>query len=360
MTEQKELQALMEFQGKGLVLSVYLDTDLAHQSKDAIKLMFRQRVKNLSGDVSNEIQAVEKFLDFEYDWQARGLAIFASGKELWKTIPLPIPVRTQAFLADKPYVRVLTDVMDRFAKYGVALIDSESLRLFLVAWGKIEAVTEAFGEELKRHKQGGWAAQRYQRHADNLVLHNLKQAVELIQVFCQQNDCNRLMLAGSSEVLAQVKELMPKAMLGQIIGEFAADMEASPHEILMRSLDVAAQADLAEEQRIVSEVITAASKGGLGVIGLQDTMYTLFQGRVRQLLIAEDYQASGYVCMHCGHVSPRSGSKCILCGSEEMRETSDVVDLAIQKANETGAAVNIVRHNEQLTRAGGIAAALRY
>ena len=156
MTDNRDLQALVDFSG-GQVLSVYLDADLGTKSKDTIKLMFRERVKALGDSASDEIQAVQKYLDYEYDWEFRGLAIFVSGETLWKVLPLPIPVKTQAFYGDRPYVRILLDVMDRFGQYGVALIDKESVRLFSVTWGKILPETEEFGQQLKRHKQGGWA-----------------------------------------------------------------------------------------------------------------------------------------------------------------------------------------------------------
>jgi len=361
MIEERELQALVEFDGTNRVLSLYLDTDLAHRSKDAIKLLFKREIRNLEERPSpNDVVSIQKYLDFEYDWQARGLAIFVAGDQLWKAIPLPIAVGTQAYLTEKPYVSVLADVIDRFARFGVALIDKEGLRLFSVAWGKIQSETEAFGEELKRHKQGGWAAARYQRREDNLALHNLKQAVEIAQAFCQQADCTRLMLAGSSEVLAQVKELMPRQMRSHVIGEFAADMDASTKQILHQSLDIAAQVELEEEEQLVSEVVTAVAKGGPGVIGLPDALYVLQQGRVHQLLVAEGFHASGYACESCGYVSAQKSSKCPFCGHDEMTEIPDAVNRAIHKAIQTGAEVNVVRQNEQLKEAGSIAAVLRY
>ena len=360
MIADKELQSLVEFNGENKVLSLYLNTDLVHRSKDAIKLMLRECLRDLQEKPSaQDTRAVEKYLDFEYDWQARGLAIFVAGDELWKTIPLPIAVSTQAYLADKPYVRVLTDVRDRLGRYAVALVDRESVRLFAVAGGRIQSDAEALGEEIKRQKQGGRAASRYQRHEENAALHNLKQAAELTQEFCQRTGCTRLMLAGSSEVLAQFKDLLPKVVRNQVIGEFSADMEATPQEILNRSLDILAQVDLAEEQRLVREAITAAAKGGPGGTGLADTLYLLHQGRVRQLLVEEGYHASGYVCPNCGYVAAEL-SKCPFCGHEPMNAMADVVNYAIQKAIETGAEVNIVRANEELKAAGGIAALLRY
>ena len=359
MIENRELRELVEFTG-ARVLSVYLDTDLADKPKYAVKLMFRDRAKGLDDAATCEVRAVQKYLDFEYDWQSRGLAIFSSGEDLWKVIPLPIPVRTQVLFADKPYVRVLTDVIDRFSRYSVALADRESVRLFSVAWGRIQSETESFGEELKRHKQGGWSAAGYQRHEDNLALRNLRHAVEVIQAFTQKAGSGRLMLGGSQEALSLVKDLLPKPLLDQVIGEFVVDMAASPNEVLSRSLDIAYQADLEEERGMVSQAITATAKGGTGVTGLADTLYALHQGRVRVLLVEESYSAAGYVCAHCGYSSVDSGDECPLCHYQQMKETSDVVNLAIHKAVETGAEVNIVRQNEMLSEVGGIAGILRY
>jgi peptide chain release factor subunit 1 len=361
MIGENDLQTLTEFSGSRQVLSVYADTNLAQNSKDAIKLMVREAIKSLQApSAAEDAEAVAKYLDYEYDWQSRGVAIFSSGQELWKAVPLPIAVKTQAFLANRPYVRTLVDLLDQFGQYTIALIDRESVRLFSVAWGKIQPETEAFGEELKRHKQGGWAAARYQRREDNLALHNLKQAVEVIQAYCARTNCNRLMLAGSGPVLAQVADLLPNDLRRMVIGEFVADMVAPPNELLRLSLDVATQVELEQERELVTLAITAAAKGGAGTIGLDDTLAALHSGRVRQLLVEENYQAAGYVCSKCGYVSVTKHNKCPLCGSTEIVKTADVVNLAIHKAIEMGTNVNIIRQNPDLITAGGMAALTRY
>ena len=366
MIEDKDLRSLVEFSG-GKVLSVYLDTDLADKSKDAVNLMFRDRVRRLEGVPPRETEAMQTFLNFEYDWQSRGLALFSSGEALWKVVPLPIPVRSQAFFAGRPYVRVLTDVLDRFARYDVALIDRESIKLFSVEWGKIRSETEAFGEQVRRYKEGGWSSTGHQRSSagsqragDNLALRNLKQAVEVIRTFYQQTKSKRLMLGGSPEVLSQIKDMLPRHLRDRVIGQFVVDVEASPNEVLSRSLDIAAQVDLKEEQDLVAEAITSAAKGKMGVTGLADTLYALHQGQVRLLLVEESYRASGYICANCGYVASEHNEECPFCKHNRVNETPDVVNLAIHKAVETGAGVNIVRQNEKLSQVGGIAGILRY
>jgi len=357
----KELAGLVGFDGKQSVLSVYLDTDLSDKSKDDVKLMLRQRIKTLEHPPSQaDVERLFRFLDYEYDWQPRGVAVFVSGDDLWRTIPLPISVPTRAYCSTKPVVRTLVDVLDRFGRYVVALVDREALRLFLVEGGKITPVSEVVGEELKHHRQGGWAAARYQRHEDQLALRNLKQALDVISAYTADHDCARWVLAGSEDVIAQVKSLLPSALERSLIGEFAVNMAARPAEVLQRSLDVALDADTDEERQLVSETITAANKGGAGVIGLADSLYSLQEGRVRLLLVDEDYSTPGTMCTQCEYIAPSLSGTCPFCGGTEFREVGDAVDRAIHKAIETGASVNIVRENEELQRAGRMAALLRY
>ncbi|MGI6380326.1 MAG: Vms1/Ankzf1 family peptidyl-tRNA hydrolase [Anaerolineae bacterium] len=361
MIAKSELAGLVGYEGDLPVLSVYLDTDLSDKSKDGVKLMLRQRLKGMDREPqAGDVERVFRFLDYEYDWQPRGVAIFAAGDALWRTIPLPISVPARAYCSTKPVVRTLMDVVDRFGRYAVALVDREALRLFAVEGGKITPLSEVVGEELKHHRQGGWAAARYQRHEDHLALHNLKQAIEVVDHYMEDHDLVRWVLGGSEEVLAQVKGLLPSRLRRGLIGEFPVNMAARPAEVLQRSLDIAMEADTREEQQLVQEAITAANKGGAGVIGLADSLYALQEGRVQSLLVDEALSASGTMCAHCEYIAPHLGGACPFCGGTEFHEVADAVNRAIHKAIDGGADVNIVRENEALREAGGIAALLRY
>ncbi|MHB0858558.1 MAG: baeRF10 domain-containing protein [Anaerolineae bacterium] len=361
MFDQESLRALVAFDGQGPILSVYLDTDLAHQPKDAVKLMLRDQVRSLDKQITaTDLAVVNNYLDYTYDWKSRGLALFVAQGRLEQAVPLPVPVKTQVTLSDKVQVRTLADVLDRFGQYAVALYDQEGVRLFQVSWGRIESEEDSFGAEVKRHKQGGWAAAKYQRREDNLALRNLKLAVERTVAFCHEFGCRKLVLAGQKEVLSEVKELLPTETRALVVGEFAADMQIAPSELLSLSVDVAWQADLAEETRSVNEAITSANKGGSGVIGPDDTLQALHQGRVRRLLVDADYQEPGYVCGYCGHIADGEYESCPFCGQQEVCNVPDTADLAIRKAVQSGAEVDIVRENAELAGAGGMAAILRY
>ena len=356
----KELQSLVEFSGKLPVLSVYLDTNLAGKSKDAVRLMFRELTRKLDAHATTDVESVQRFLDYEYDWQSRGVAVFASGRDLWQVVPLPVAPSSQAWYLPRPYVRVLTDIMDRFAEYSIAVVDQEGVRLYSVSWGKIRPETEAFGAQLKHHRAEGRFGAGRQRHEDMVALRNLRQAGEEIYDYCQATGCKRLMLGGNPGVLASFREQAPKALLERLIGEFPVDIDASSAEVLYRSLDIVAQADRAREERLVEAAITAAAKGGAGTMGASDTLYALHQGRVRTLLVEESFHVPGFVCAQCGFLSPARHDACPVCKGAEVTESPDVVNLAIRKAAEMGAEVEVVRQNQELLTAGGVAALLRY
>lgn len=360
MIGDEQLRTLLAYDGPNRVLSLYLNTDLAHHPKEGVLLRFRQSVKDVADQAAADIARLERYINLDYDWQARGLAMFVAGDRLWQIQALPVAVDTWASYGPRPDVRGLVDVYDRLGRFAVALVDRQNVRLFGIAWGEIHAETEAFGEEIKRHKQGGWAAARYQRHEDNLALHNLKQAVELIEAFRAERGHERLILAGSAEVLAQVRDLLPRPLQDMVIGELTADVQINANDLREAAMQLAARWDAGEEDTLVRQAVTAAAKGGAGATGLADTLYSLHQGAVRILLVDEGYHAAGYVCDDCGYVGTENVAVCPFCHHEAVHATPDVVNLALFKALQTGAEVNIVRDNAHLREAGGIAALNRY
>ncbi|MCE5259916.1 MAG: hypothetical protein LLG44_12805 [Chloroflexi bacterium] len=361
MVSDKDIRELVSYEGSDLLLSVYLDTDLSAKPRDAVKLDLRQSLKELAvSPDEHAVDAITQYLDYEYTWQSRGLALFAVEGRLWKVITLPVAVPAHSSLAKYPYVRPLVDFRDRYGDYNVAIIDRESVRLFSVSGGKINSETEAYGEGLKRHKQGGWAAARYQRHEDNIVLHNLKQTIELIDAFSADSGYAHLILGGNNEILNQMQGMLPAALRNKVVAEFPADIRISQQEILAITQELLALSDREREEHLVNDTITAASKGGAGVRGLADSLYTLREGRARQLLISTYLESAGYECAHCRYLAVESFTTCPFCGEKDVQAVPDVVNEAVVNALKAEVAVNVIRDNRILDDSGGIAAVLRY
>lgn len=363
MFDQKDVRELAAFHADGAtVLSLYLSTDPSRHIKDEAKLSLRGMLKQavaLGADPS-DADRMERFVDLEYDWQAKGLAMFSCrAGDFWRAYPLSVPVRNHVFVADRPYVKPLTDILDEYGRFAVALVDQEGTRIVLYHLGAVEDTAGTFGTELKRHKQGGWAAQRLQRREDAKAHQNLKDAVALVKNFCNKHGCKRLTIGGQEETVSRFLSMLPKSLRDGVIGTMPMDITASESEILERAQDLLETAEREQEAALVQQMITAATKGGPGAIGLADTLTALQEERVHILLVEEGFQAAAYRCDHCGYIGAQKTKTCVYCGGP-MSAIQDAVDAIVRRAIQRGVEVEFVQGNDDLKRAGQIGAILRY
>ncbi len=370
MFSEKDLQELVDFQSdKSPVLSLYLDVDPTKHTTDEYKLVLRGLLKEAADRAQREdIAAVERYFDHEYGWQGKGVAIFSClEQDFWRAYPLAVPVKNHVYVGDRPYITPLTEVLDAYGRYGVVLIDQEGARLFLFHLGELQETSGTIGEEVKRMKHGrgssagrrGGVGARTGRKEEETALRNLREAAELTAKFCTGGRCGRIVLGGTEQTVAQFQEMLPKDLQEQIVGSFPAEMTASEAEVLDRSLEIIAEVERRKESELVESAITAAAKGGAGVIGLADTLGAVHEGRVRILLVDEDYKAVAHRCQQCGYLSAQAKKQCPFCGGE-VKEIDDAVDLIVRQVIDQGGQVEVVSDNPDLKRAGRIAALLRY
>ena len=166
-------------------------------------------------------------------------------------------------------------------------------------------------------------------------------------------------MGGTEENVAQFQSLLPKVWQDRVAGQFAIDVNASPTEVQERSVEIAQAVADQEREKLVEQVITAATKGGAGAIGLNDTLAALQEGRIYQLVVADGFQAPGQRCPHCGYLGVEGLEVCPFCNNE-LEPVQDIVNAAVRRALEQGVDTITVRNSEALARAGHIGAVLRY
>ncbi len=364
MIATKDLRELATFTGeKTPVLSLYLNSDLSTQLKDQVKLTLRELLdKARDAEAPEEdLQRINRYVDLEYDWRGRGLIIFSCQADgLWQPFPLPVPVRSQVYVGDKAYLVPFSNLLDRYAPYGVALVDQERARLFLIDMGGVVKEEDTIGDPIKHQKQGGWAASRYQRHEDTLAVHNMKAAAEALAHFCDANTCPRLILAGTEETTARFRGLLPSPLRQTVVATMPAEMGARSTAVVERSREILADLQEQQERDLVQRTITAAASGGVGVTGLAGTLLALQEGRVMTLLVEEGYAAPGFVCPGCDYLTIDENERCLFCGTMQIRPVRNIVERAVHKAYVQGARVEVIANDPALARAGHIGALLRY
>ena len=247
---------------------------------------------------------IQDFVE-SYRPQAKGLVIFCdSSEDFFSAHEIHVPVKTEARWSEKPYLRPLLEIIDEHERYGVILTDRAQARLFSIFLGEIEEYREALAEaDVMRFKSSGRdhirSQTRHQRRADKRALWHLKQVAEIMEGVAERLAFDRLVLAGPVEAINEVYRQLSKALRAKVIGTIALAMDANDQQVLAETLKLMKTAERTGEIEIVEQLIEAAEKQEQATIGLDQTLAAVQAGRVRQLVYAEGWAASGSSCSNC-------------------------------------------------------------
>ncbi len=365
MIREAQLRELVEFDGQGSpVLSLYLNVDPRQGTTEQYKLTLRQLLDSVPDVNPKDRARIEEYIDLEFDRQARGLACFScQDHDFWRVYPLHVPIDNAIMIDRRPLVRRLIDLIDAYGYLGVVAIDRTGARFFSFHLGELEETTGALGEEVKRHKQGGWAAARYQRHEDEAAKANLRWLAELTERYTRQYDWRRLVLAGTDDNLALFRAFLPPNIQQRIVGTTALDLGANPAEVRARAEAVALAATQDYNKRLAENLVVAAAKAAGAVAGLDDTLDALQNGSIYQLLFSEQYTIPDDQvrrCTQCNYLNAHSDTTCPVCGAAT-ENLPDALNTITRRAIAGNAQVIILPSDNPLSAAGhNIGAYLRY
>jgi peptide subunit release factor 1 (eRF1) len=353
----------------GRVLSVYLDVD---QSRAAnlnrkFELAFEAKVKEMGKSEQDFQECADEARKIiaAYHPRGRGLVLFTrSTGSVWMR-ELNVPVATEIYWGTSAHVKEFVEALACFDTYGVVLTDRSRSRIFTVKLGTITRHADIHAMSGTRHlKTAGtdhlYSQSHLQRKADEHVLSHLKRVVEVLEHVSHVNVFDRLILAGASAATSELFKLLPKSMRAKVVASITLATTASESQILEEILFIARKA---EEKRDIDKaemLITASAKGHNAVKQLSDTLQALNEKRVRELVYAHGFKASGGICDDCHAVFPNDTANCDFCG-RPLKPSDDLVETAIGMAIAEGAAVEQFRGEaaETFKKAGGIGAFLR-
>lgn len=353
------------------VLSVYLDVDQTRPGNlnrgfevalDAMLRSLDQQLKEAPSRREFQQDAARvRALVSGYVPSAQSLCVFCDESEqfLWWR-ELGIRLRNDVVWSGTPFLRPLLEALDEYERYGVILADRARARLFTVFLGEIEEHQDVFAAwDVHRVKSTGtdrwWSQQQFQRKADIHVLWHLKRVAQETDRLATEHAFDRLVLAGTNDVTAELRRLLPKRLRARVVAELPLPIEAAPADVLRALGPVLQRVERAHEQELVDSLIVSAGKNDRAVLGLDDTLAFVQEGRVWQLLHAEGFVVAGWECEHCAALFSRERDTCAYCNGA-LRRVPDLVARAVERAFEQGAVVEQVRGEAaaKLMAAGGI------
>jgi peptide subunit release factor 1 (eRF1) len=110
----------------------------------------------------------------------------------------------------------------------------------------------------------------------------------------------------------------------------------------------------------VEGVVGEALRGGLGVLGPDDVVLALNEGRVHTLVIEEDFRRTGWRCANCGALGEdaESAEVCPFCRGE-LHVVRELGEALVARALAGGGHVEVVAHTNRLHSYRGVGALLR-
>lgn len=364
MLSENDLRELLSFNTTDPVLSVYLNTDPSVGNADTHTRQLKSMIKEIN--LTQDVQAMEKFFVQEYNWAGRGVAVFSCAPQnYFRAYPLAVPVRNLVHIGDRPSVKPLATLLDNYGGYGVVLVDKQGARLFSFHMGELREQEGVLGEMVKRAKHGGGASQPGRRgsglqsHAvDAVIDRNMKDSAEFAVRFFEDNHVRRVLVGGTDENVKLFSSLLPKAWQSLVMGTFPMSMTASHPEVRSRAMELGMQAEAEREKRLVERLITASAKKSGAVVGLEDTLEMVNQGRVQTLVVSEGFRKNAFRCKSTGWLTTKPEEAC--SGENDVEKVYDVVDLVVNQVMRSGGDVDVIMNTEELDKTGSIGAILRY
>jgi peptide subunit release factor 1 (eRF1) len=363
------LRTLAEWDPAGLpVTSMYLDVDGRRFPRkgdyelrlDDLIRRGRMQARGFGRDVARSVDrdlgAISAFVREEFDRSdTRGIAAFsARDAGLWEVVLVPRPLRDRVVVAPTPDLLPLEALLEIHRPTGVALVDFEKARLFVVELGRIDEVGTLHDEVPARHEQGGRAQMRMQRHVDDHRARHVRRVADAVFALWRRRRFEQLVLAGPAEAHRELEPCLHDYLRRRVRASIALPIAASSAEVLARALDVEARVEREHELAAVERVRAA---GARGVRGLDPTLEALASARVGELVVASDLARPGRACASCGRLATR-GRRCPSCGSG-MADVPDVVEAAVAAALRAGVRVEAAVE-PAVGELGGIGAVLRF
>ncbi|MBE0699404.1 MAG: hypothetical protein IH586_20980 [Anaerolineaceae bacterium] len=365
MLSENDLRELLDFSTTDPVLSIYLNTDPSEGNADTHKLRLRSMIKDLN--LIKDVEAIERYFDHEYNWSGRGVAIFScNANDFFRVYPLAVPVRNLIQISDRPSVKPLAAMMDNYGGYGVVLVDKQGARLFFFHMGELREQDGVVGETVKRtkHSGGGSAVPGRRgessgsRAVEEIVDRNMKDSVDFAIHFFESNHVRRILVGGTDENVKLFCSLLPKAWQSLVMGTFPMSMTATHSDVKSRALELGILGDREREKRLVENLVTQAAKNSGAVIGLENTLQAVNEGRVQILVLSEGFRKNAFRCKSTGWLTTLPGEGC--AGEEDVEKVYDVVEIAVSQVMRNGGEVEVIMVTEEMDKAGSIGAILRY
>ncbi len=375
------------------IVSLYLDVRWGdEQQRERVRLFVQDRVRKAlsqypEGSPGREglartlgrVQEYVAALTMQLSEQGKnGLALFAcEGTGLWRTHFFRRSFEPELCTDHIPHLRQLARLADDYEPAIVVVPDSGGTDLYEVLLGDL-AVEESLRGFVPRTDKDEWNAgtgrpgrqyereEKDDRRTEEFVRKNRRRAAEQATAMFDRTPGAHLVLVGTNENLAAFERELPERLRAEVIARIPRPREWASGDGRRRDGVVKGAAAAIEahertaEAALVEEVVGQSLRGGMAVLGPDDVVSALNQGRVHRLVLEEDFTRAGWRCVNCDALGPSADGEevCPYCGGG-LTVVHQLGEALVARTLGEGGAVEVVAHTNKLHTYRSVGAFLR-
>lgn len=219
----------------------------------------------------------------------RSASVFSRWGEqpLFLPMEFEVPLEARYHVEDFPVIYPLVELKDRFNRFVVALTTANSARIIEVNLGahSVELLTEK--PSLRKRIGREWTREHYVSHRRARDRAFLKEKIEIIETLMAKHGHNSLVIAGDSRYVNRLKEALPSALQGKVIGEVKTGItDQRLSHVISQAVESFLEAEAEEAHGTVDLLVNSVRAGGLAVVGVASTRQALAEGRVDRLVVS--------------------------------------------------------------------------
>jgi hypothetical protein len=284
------------------VLSIYLDMRPQETGENPavrsglieLKDRLREIEKTLwpRGAAFDSFQAdaarIDRYLADEFPPAAQGLALFAcAGRNLFEVVTAGAPFENQVSAAPVPDLFQLARLLEEQETAVVAVVDSNTARLFVTRLGSLDEVDRTT-RRYRKSAVGGSNPERYQRHIAKHRAAVAREVAAEIERVVDREGATRVILAGDAVAIPPLRAALSPRIAELLEDVRRIDIRAPLDEIDDEIAPILAQAEAEDSRSLADQLIGAVQAGGLGVVGLEPTLWALEHGQGDVLLLTPE------------------------------------------------------------------------
>jgi hypothetical protein len=318
-------------------ISAYLD--LCH-SADALKSKFTQWSMAARSTLTSAQrplfddarQEVIREISREWPEEIRSVAIFSRQGEdpLLRVIPFSAPLDLHFDVSSRPAIFPLVQLKDRFHRFVVVISTDDAARIFEVTLGAVSEAILAHRPEMGGRLGREWGREHYHQKKRESDHKFHRDQVTIITNLMARRGHNHLILAGNPRHVSGLRDVLPKHISARVVGELLKTPSGGDYStVLEQAVDTFVEAERAESRDTVGRLHEQVRRGGLAVVGVENSRDAILGGYAAELVISEEL--------------PKAGR-------EELTRLATARDLAIE----------VCEGDELLATHGGVGCLLRY